>query len=213
MKKRIAIIATAVIIVATLVVGGTLAFFTDKGTVTNVITMGDVHITLTEPAFAEATSSTYKVANVMPNQQITKDPTITNTGSHDAYIRCKIAVTGLPKDDAEKEYSPTGQLLSELNIDKAKWVQAADGYYYYQTKLPKKPAVGDSNEKLFDTVTIPEQWDNTLANAEFKISITAEAIQADNFTPHKTGTVIDGWNYRDNSPVEPQNAPVVNNPN
>lgn len=218
MKKRIAIIATAVIIVATLVVGGTLAFFTDKGTVTNVITMGDVHITLTEPTFESATNSTYKVANVMPNQQITKDPTITNTGSHDAYIRCKIAVTGLPEDDGA-EYSPTRELLSGLNIDGTKWVQAADGYYYYQTMLPKKPADGVSAVKLFDTVTIPEQWDNTLVVDKdgFKISITAEAIQADNFTPHTTndGTkdIINGWNYSSGSPVEPQNAPVVNNPN
>ncbi len=221
MKKRIAIIATAVIMVATLVVGGTLAFFTDKGTATNVITMGDVHITLTEPAFAEATSSTYKMANVMPNQQITKDPTITNTGSHDAYIRCKIAVTGLPKDDAETKYSPTRELLSGLNIDGTKWVQAADGYYYYQAVLPKKPANDVSAVKLFDTVTIPQQWDNTLVVDKdgFKISITAEAIQAENFTPHThttdegTKDIIDGWNYSTGSEIEPQSAPAINSLN
>lgn len=195
MKKRIAIIATSVIIVATLVVGGTLAFFTDKGTVQNVITMGDVHITLTEPAFAEATDGTLKMGSVMPGQKIAKDPTITNTGSHDAYIRCKVSVTGLnDKQSAE--------LINGLEIGN-KWVKSGD-YYYYQEILPTG---SNSKATLFDTVTIPEQWDNTLANEEFKINITAEAIQADNFTPTKTAAgIIDGWKYSTGSTIEPQSA-------
>ncbi len=203
MKKKVAIIATAVIIVAALAVGGTLAFFTDKGTVQNVITMGDVRIKLTEPAFDEATDGALKMGSIMPGQIISKDPTITNTGSHDAYIRCKVTVTGFPEKNVEKE------LISGLNIDKTKWAPAGDGYYYYQSVLPKKPAEGDSVVQLFDSVKIPEQWGDSLANTEFKINITAEAIQADHFTPHKTNDVIDGWNYSTGSAVEPESAPPV----
>ena len=58
----------------------------------------------------------------------------------------------------------------------------------------------------FTAVTIPEKWDNTVADKEFTINITAEAIQADNFTPNKTGTVIDGWKYSNSSNIEAQSA-------
>ncbi len=41
MKKKIALIATSAIVAAALVVGGTFAYFTDKGTASNVVTMGN----------------------------------------------------------------------------------------------------------------------------------------------------------------------------
>jgi predicted ribosomally synthesized peptide with SipW-like signal peptide len=198
MKRKVAILATAVIITATLVVGSTLAFFTDKGTVQNVITMGDVKISLTEPTFANTTNSSYKIENVMPNQKISKDPTITNTGSNDAYVRCKVAVTGDKLNSAQ-----TADLLNGLNIGKD-WAKSGE-YYYYQKILPKKPVSGDSKVLLFDTVTIPENWDGSLGNVAFDISITAEAIQADNFKPSTTNGTINGWKYSNGSEIAPKN--------
>jgi predicted ribosomally synthesized peptide with SipW-like signal peptide len=198
MKKRIAMIATAVILAATLIIGGTLAFFTDKGAVQNVITMGDVRITLTEPSFAKSTGGTFKLNSIMPGQKITKDPTVTNTGSHDAYIRCKLTIDGLNTDQS-------AQLVSGLNIGE-NWAKSGD-YYYFQSKL-----ITAKDVKFFDTVTIPEQWNGTVANKEFTINISAEAIQADNFTPHMTGNMIDGWKYSNSSDVAAQSAPSSSAP-
>lgn len=47
-KKTILVAAIAVMLVAALVVGGTLAYFTDKGNATNTFTVGDVKINLLE---------------------------------------------------------------------------------------------------------------------------------------------------------------------
>ena len=190
MKIRIAIIATAVIIVASLVVGSTLAFFTDKGEVNNVITIGKVNITLTEPKFQNLTHNTYKVDGVTPNEVITKDPTITNVGDHDAYIRCKVSVTGL--NDTQMQ-----QLINGIAFNEG-WVKSGD-YYYFKDVLPKKPATGESTAKLFDTVTIPSAWDNSIVGKEFAIHITAEAIQEDNFKPTRDSNQnITAWQYSNN---------------
>ena len=47
-KKTILVAAIAVMLVAALVVGGTLAYFTDTKTATNTFTTGKVSITLNE---------------------------------------------------------------------------------------------------------------------------------------------------------------------
>ena len=48
MKKKYALALAAAAMVGTLAVGGTLAWFTDTETATNVVTMGNVDITLSE---------------------------------------------------------------------------------------------------------------------------------------------------------------------
>lgn len=199
MKKRIAIIATAVLVVASLVVGGTLAFFTDKGEVNNVITVGKVNITLTEPKFRDLTNGTYTVRDVTPGRVIAKDPTVTNVGDHDAYIRCKVTVSGLDNSDMQ------GQLMNGIAFDNKKWVKSGD-YYYYQEMLPKQTVSSASEAELFDTVTIPSEWDNSIAGKEFSIHITAEAIQADYFNPTRnTKNEIVAWQYSNGNDV-PINA-------
>ena len=192
MKKKVSVIVTAAALVALIVVGSTLAFFTSQGNVDNVVTMGNVKISLTEPNYKDS-------GIVVPGQTIVKDPTVTNTGSNTAYIRCKIDMTGLSKDEQ-------GQLLdgnivfgsAEDGTGRDKWFPADDGYYYYQEKL-----ASSESAVFFNRVKIPEYWDNDLANREFHINVTAEAIQADNFTPSRNAetNMINWWNYSNGTPV------------
>lgn len=219
MNKKIALMATSILVAGALAVGSTLAYFTDKGTATNIVTMGDVRIKLTETKNGDPVESGLTFNNVMPKDVIAKDPTVTNVGNHDAYIRCKINIgqseSSITLSDEQKQ-----QLLSGLNIDKqfldsdsAKpaWVlNPADGYYYYQKLLPKKTEQGSSSVNFFTQFTVPERWGNEMAGKTFTIGITAEAIQADNFTPHTTGAVIDGWKFTDSSDVPVMSAPVQN---
>lgn len=87
-KKTILVAAIAVMLVAALVVGGTLAYFTDTKTADNTFTMGNVAITLDETNVAEDAPTGSRVDgntyNVYPGQTVTKDPTVTNVGSNDA---------------------------------------------------------------------------------------------------------------------------------
>ncbi len=94
-KKTILVAAIAVMLVAALVVGGTLAYFTDTKSADNVFTVGNVAIKLDEsnvkdPNGARVTSNEY--TNVVPGIQYKKDPVVTNTGKTDAYVRAIVTV-------------------------------------------------------------------------------------------------------------------------
>ena len=102
-KKSILMAAIAVMLVAVLVVGGTLAYFTDTKSATNTFTVGDVKIKLDEsnvndPDGDRVTSNEY--TGMLPGIQYKKDPVVTNTGKNGAYVR---AVAG-------------GLVVSELNV-------------------------------------------------------------------------------------------------
>lgn len=170
----------AVSLVAVIGVGATLAYFTDKDSKTNVVTMGKVDIKLDEPEFSKNPDDT--ITDVKPNQTIAKDPKITvEEGSLDAYVRAKIVFEGLSDEQV-------ADILPLIDIDTTKWFLSTDGYYYYQASM----AAGAS-DYLFQSVKIPENWGNEVSELTFKINVFAEAIQADSFTPAKDNGVITGW--------------------
>ena len=82
MKKKITALCLVVALLALMLVGGTLAYFTDTDEATNTFTMGNVAIELTEDAWNYEDSA----AKLMPGTVYAKDPTVTNTGSEDAYL-------------------------------------------------------------------------------------------------------------------------------
>jgi len=183
-KKSLVTLALSVCLIAVIGVGSTLAYFTDNDAEMSVVTMGHVDITLEEPQFSEANEDN-KIEHVVPNQKITKDPTITVVkGSESCYLRAKIEVS-----DSLSE-TQGAELLANINVGND-WILAEDGYYYYQNKVEK--ADEDQKVVLFDTVVIPELWGNEVANLTFEINVSAEAIQADNFTPNTVDGVINGW--------------------
>ena len=191
----------ALALVGAIGVGSTLAYFTDNDAATNVVTMGHVDITLTEKSGDEITDAGLEFANIVPGDKLSKEPVITvGSNSEDCYLRAKVEVKGL-------DSTHVAALFADNNIDiQEDWVVSTDGYYYYQSKVTAEDAVS-----LFTTVTIPTAWGNEVADAEFKIAITAEAIQADNFTPAtaEDEKTITGWG---SVTAETYNAPVVEAP-
>lgn len=86
-KKTILVAAIAVMLVAALVVGGTLAYFTDKSDAkVNTFTVGNVKINLTETAWDANADHT-----LVPDKFYDKNPTITvDAKSQDAYVFLKL---------------------------------------------------------------------------------------------------------------------------
>lgn len=86
-KKTILVAAIAVMLVAALVVGGTLAYFTDKTEAKqNTFTVGSVGIDLTEDKWDPAAPHT-----LVPGKFYDKNPTITvKDNSQDAYVFLKL---------------------------------------------------------------------------------------------------------------------------
>lgn len=87
MKKKKMIITAAVLAIIA-VIGGTLAYFTDEDHATNVFTLGNVDIELTEPNWNEDNAK-----DLIPGETIAKDPQVTvKAGSADSYIFLKVDV-------------------------------------------------------------------------------------------------------------------------
>ncbi len=89
MKKHFKAIAVTAVIGASLLVGSTLAYFTDADTAQNNFTIGKVAIDLNETKFNEGSDET---TNLVPGQVSEKNPTVTNTGINDAFVFIKVTV-------------------------------------------------------------------------------------------------------------------------
>ena len=180
----------ALALVGAIGVGSTLAYFTDNDAASNTVTMGHVDITLTEESEGEhkgeEIESGLEFSNIVPGDVLSKEPVITVADdSENCYLRAKVVIDGL--DEIDGDYSD--ELLANIDINGKQWKLGDGGYFYYQSEVTAEDVV-----TLFTTVTIPTAWGNEVADADFTIAITAEAIQADNFTPATTDGVITGWN-------------------
>ncbi|MFR8537187.1 MAG: TasA family protein [Lacrimispora saccharolytica] len=205
-NKKLIAMGTSVALVAVVGVGATLAYFTDQDTETNVVTMGNVDIDLDEPNF-EGNATDNTVFDIVPNQTIVKDPTITlQDGSENAYIRANVTYSW----DGGAAITPeeVSALKAGINWQDG-WVEGpdADGdyttdTYYFQNILTDED--GADTASLFTQVTIPASWGNSVANRRLQITVEAEAVQADNFTPetNEAGQIV-GWGN-----VTPENYPV-----
>ena len=71
-KKTILVAAIAVMLVAALVVGGTLAYFTDKDNATNTFTVGNVKINLLEKQrqLGEDGNKTTELEDFQPDRRL-----------------------------------------------------------------------------------------------------------------------------------------------
>lgn len=87
MSKR-KTIAVAIVLALVLLIGGMLAFFTDTDTATNVFTLGNVDISLSEPDWEEDNAT-----DLLPGATIVKNPVVTNeSSSNNAYVFVEVIV-------------------------------------------------------------------------------------------------------------------------
>ena len=99
MKKKIMALCLVVALLATAIAGATLAYFTDNDAALNTFTMGNVDITL-EEKFPES--------ELKPGQVITKEASIKNEGSEDAYVWAEILIPAVLDDGYKNEPSAPG---------------------------------------------------------------------------------------------------------
>ena len=174
MKRKVMLVAVAVILCSLVIAGGTLAFTTISGRNTNRVSTGQIAITLSE---------VYEKQEGLapnPNKLIEKEVWVeSGAQSGEAYVRIQ----------AEKAWNNTdGRALSTdnivLHIDKENgWYLA--GYYYYRAPL----APGEKTALLMDGfyfMPLTEVgYEGTLTDNDYKgleagISVKAEAVQAAN---------------------------------
>ena len=200
MKKTIAIIMVAVLLMAASVMG-TLAYLTAKtDAVKNTFTVGKVEIELDEAkvdAYGNREEGAERVKEnnykLIPGHTYTKDPTVTvKSGSEPSYI--KMTVTFSNANELDAIFALNGaeltSIFNDYNADN--WI--AKGNTNDTTANTRtyefwyKEAVGALNgevklEALFDSITVPvEITQELLANIMgMTINVQAYAIQADGF--------------------------------
>ncbi len=122
MKKKIISICLVVALVATAVVGATLAYFTDEDSVENTFTVGDVKINVWENGAitdkdgnvvqeaVEGEESGIAYEGLMPTYKIQKEAYVTNTGKNEAYVRVAVVMNnvGVINDQIDDVYEAKG---------------------------------------------------------------------------------------------------------
>ena len=201
-KKLIAIGICFVILVAS-ILSNTIAYFSDEEKVANTFVSGNVEIKLDEAVvvkdahgdFVTETGRTedgQEYGTIYPGMKITKDPTITNIGVEDAYLAAKVDISGATGTDIVALLS--GGALDSANatfVNSKAEAEAVTGdpdyiiyksadtvYIFVMNKIQK-----DGTVELFETLTIPTNWDNdeiTLIK-NLKIDVTAYGIQTYGF--------------------------------
>lgn len=207
-KKTILIVA-AMLLVAALSIGGTLAYLTAKTEVVkNTFTVGNIQLKLDE-AKVEYNDETDKWVTVDPATRVTantytrikpadvlpKDPTVTVlANSEDCYVRVFVTVEKASEIDS---VLPKGTDLTTLfqGYDADKWafvaaerIYSEDGtfdrvYEFRYAEVVPFSTANQALEPIFTSVVIP----STITNAQltaingFGIDVIAQAIQAGGF--------------------------------
>lgn len=174
MKRKITLIAAAVIC-ASVLISGTNAFFTAEEKAHNVITTGDLDIELVEMAIPKEGGAPVPfkdVIGVMPGQKVSKIVTIKNKGSQPAYVRIRLE----KEIKFGKDHSGEADLsLISCDLNTKDWTEK-DGYYYYDQKLP----AGAETTPLFENVQFDKTMGNIYQDCTAEILVYAQATQAAN---------------------------------
>ena len=88
-QRKIVFWAASLLLTGALAAGGTLAYLTDKDSVTNQFVVGKVDIEGNEPSYAPDPDG--KTNHIVPTQVIPKDPRIKNKGKK-LYFKTKNSV-------------------------------------------------------------------------------------------------------------------------
>ena len=173
-------------------IAGTAAYFTSTETVENKFTVGKVEIDVTEPSWDEEEAKDF-----VPNQEIDKDPTITNIGVNDAYVYFEVVV---PTADGIVVADEDGNRLEEADdvelwtftVNEG-WTQLSKTvnddntvtYVYYANETLAK----DESVTLFETVKMANVIEGQgLEETEQTITVKGMAIQSEN-----SGTVTEAY--------------------
>ncbi len=154
-----------------LLLGGYL-YALPTASVTNPFSTGIVDISLTEYQLNEETGEEEAWEDnplIVPGLYVSKIPRISCLGNA-CYVRARVSFAGTTELSVE-----------DLEGISADWVLAADGYYYYTGILE----TGESVD-LFSGIRIPEDFSQTEEGYTFSLTVDADAIQSQNFSPDFT---------------------------
>lgn len=162
--STIAIAVLAVLLVASIGIGITLAYFTANATVTGNITLGDpVTISITQGG-ASATSLTF-AGDALPGTVYDQAiGVLAPADMTEALMRAKLTITNSDGATTTVDATTTDA-----------WIEGDDDYYYYNGSV-----TANSSIDFITALTVPTTLTNEDANKTFNIDVVVETIQKAN---------------------------------
>ena len=165
MKKKLTAVALVVCMLAIMLVGASLAYFTDKDQVANTFTVGNVKIDLYEHIGNEKTDTGVAFTDaIVPGRSFAKDPTIeVKDGSQDAYIFLDMTINKYKSlCPVMAQDAAADKEIAYTEDDFNKCLDPQNGNKFSTTKflaqMKAKPAVFRAIvDKWFDDIN-HEQW-------------------------------------------------------
>ena len=210
-KKMLALLVVLMLLIG-IVAGGTIAWLmTSTEELVNTFVAGEIKLTLTEPSFPES-----KTLKFLPGDSFKKDPTVTvEAGSVPCYVRTFMVIWWEEKADDNfnaEDGKDWFYLDDEWRIEENKWWLAEDWYdntgdenkdgkgdvlgivmeYRWMDKIDA--SAGDVVlPPLFSGVNVPANLttEQYLSLNNFKITLFAQAVQAEGITDQNGDGVID----------------------
>jgi len=189
MKKKLAIVAMCAA-VASIAVGGSLAFYTAEDTAHNVITSGGVDIELVEKhqlPSGELVDFPERVYNVCPGAAVSKIVRVQNVGPSEAWVRVAVSAQVVDANGTELPLElPDGTPVLTWDVLDG-WIDGGDGFYYYNVPLQN----GAQTKPLFNEVAFDILVGNEYQGATATVTVDAGAVQTAN-----NGSVVteaQGW--------------------
>lgn len=182
MKKSIALVMMAVLLVAASVMG-TLAFLTSTDAVENTFTVGKVAITLDEAKvneYGEADTSASRVKKntykLIPGHEYTKDPTVHFAAGSEAswlFVKVENGIAAIEADTTIANQITANGWTALTGVD------GVTGVYYRE--VDANTTTDAINYPVFGTFKL--KGDANVSKYEnAAVKVTAYAIQADGFT-------------------------------
>lgn len=175
-KKRLLLLALTAAVGCS-AFGLTMAYMNDSEQNTNVITVGDVTIDLTETNWEPENGQ-----NILPRTTVEKNPEVTNTGSVSAWIFLKVKnpkknIITVDNTTKKKNAATDVELFSFETNDSWELLYTTETdteverIYGYRSIVDP----GDATDSLFDTVTMTNYLEGSIDPAE-KLDIPIEAM-------------------------------------
>lgn len=183
--STIAIIVLSILLIASIAIGVTIAYFTSSATVAGNITLGDpVTISITQGG-ASASTLTF-AGDALPGTVYDQAIGVSAPAEMtEALMRAKLTITNTDGATSNVDATTTGD-----------WVEGDDDYYYYNGTVN-----ANDNIDFITNITIPTSLTNADANKTYSIEVIVETIQQANNAANAVWTTAPSEWLQTYSPV------------
>ena len=183
--STIAIIVLSILLIASIAIGVTIAYFTSSATVAGNITLGDpVTISITQGG-ASASTLTF-AGDALPGTVYDQAIGVSAPAEMtEALMRAKLTITNTDGATSNVDATTTGD-----------WVEGDDDYYYYNGTVS-----ANDNIDFITNITIPTSLTNADANKTYSIEVIVETIQQANNAANAVWTTAPSEWLQTYSPV------------